>query len=120
MLVAARLLGGHVGRCAHQAGAAQLGAGLGQLGDAEVGDIGIGVGVEQDIGWLEVAVDDAQRMRPVERRGDAAENLDRLGQAEPATVDAVGQRAAGHQAHHQVGLAILLAIVIHRHDGGVL
>ena len=62
----AGLLGGHVAGRAHDL------AGLGlpcprlqPLGQAEVGDLGDAVAVEQDVGRLEVAMDDAGLVRRV-------------------------------------------------------
>jgi hypothetical protein len=47
-------------------------AGLGQPGDAEVGQVGQPLVVEQDVVGLQVAVDDILAVGLVQRRGQAA------------------------------------------------
>src|SRR5437762_2482257 len=61
----------HVGRGSdHGAGArrlALLALRLGDAGDAEIGQFGVAAGIDQDIGRLDVAVDDARLVGEVER-----------------------------------------------------
>src|SRR6202042_1144145 len=60
---AGSLLGGHVrGRAKDGAGLGDLDVSLDLLGQAEVGDVWAALGVDQDVGWLEVAVEDAAGM----------------------------------------------------------
>lgn len=53
------------------------------LGEAEVGDLDVAVGAEEDVLGLEVAVDDVERVEVVEREGDlgGVELGDRVGEA---------------------------------------
>ncbi len=64
-----RLLGAHVSqRPDHVAGHRQAGFGL-HPRQAEVGDPEVAPGVDQQVGRLDVAVDDPQRMRVIQRLG---------------------------------------------------
>ena len=74
-LVAERLLGRDVvGRAEHAAGGGQA-LRLERAGDAEVGDLGAALVVDQDVLRLDVAVDEAVLVRALERPAD----LDRVG-----------------------------------------
>ncbi len=72
------LLGRHVGRRAHDEAWTRVEAGHGVLGltaldelrQAEVEDLGAAVAGYQDVGWLDVAMDDAASVRGIERRGN--------------------------------------------------
>ena len=82
-LAALGLLGRDVGRRPqHLAGLGQRHP-LGGAGDAEVGDLDVAVGAEEDVLGLEVAVDDVERVEVVEREGDlgGVELGDRVGEA---------------------------------------
>ncbi len=120
--LAAHLFRTHVGGCADErTGLRQRHAGLRQLDDAEVRDHRVAVLVEEDIARLQVAVDDALGVRGVEAARhllDDAQDFAVLQRAVAA--QSVGQRAAGHQPHHQVELAVILAVIVNRHDGGML
>ena len=54
-----KLLRGHVGECPHHLSRrGQLGMDLGQQpSNAEVGEVGVPLHIEQDIGWLDISVD---------------------------------------------------------------
>jgi hypothetical protein len=74
-VVAERLLGRDVvGRAEHAAVGGQALV-VERAGDAEVGDLGRALLVDQDVLGLDVAVDDAARVRGAER----ARDLDRVG-----------------------------------------
>ena len=64
------LLGRHVGRRAHdRAAVGQLAVALDPLGQAEIGHVGLALLVEQDVGRLEIAVQDAPLVRVVDGLG---------------------------------------------------
>jgi hypothetical protein len=116
---AARLLGTHVRGRAHDARAAEGARALHHLRDAEVGEEGVAARVEEDVARLEIAVDDAARVRLVERLGHAADDAADLGEAERAARHAVEERAARHVAHHDERLFLVLAVVVDGDDVGV-
>ena len=113
-----RLLGRHVGRRADgRAGRGQERAGLhlgGRLGDAEVGDLHAPVGRDHEVLGLEVAVDDAVRLRVGEPGEQAFEHAADLRQRHPADVRA--QRAALDVLHRDVRRAVVLEVVVHGDD----
>ena len=116
-LVAERLLRRHVvGGPEHTAGGREA-LRLERARDAEVRDLRAPVGVDQHVLRLDVAVDQEARVRGLERPPD----LDRVGHrlrhrqaAEPP--DALLQRLALDVLEDDVGRALVLAGVDHRHD----
>ncbi len=73
------LLGRHVARRAHDLPGVRLAlVHLQPLGQAEVGDLGDAVGGEEDIGRLEVAMDDAGPVGRVHRHDQRDHPLGRL------------------------------------------
>ncbi len=83
-LVAARLLGRHVGERADlRAGARDLRRGAAELGDPEVEDVGPRGGVDEDVLGLQVAVDDALLVRVLDGARHVAERLERPVEREP-------------------------------------
>ena len=88
--------------------------------DAEVHDARNAVFVEQNIGRLEIAVDDALRVRMRHRVEDGAHRGDRLDRRQGAAgVQEFGQVLARHVFEDQVEIAALLARLENRHDVGV-
>ncbi len=119
--VAAGLLGTHVvGRADGHGRARERHPGFVDLHDAEVRDVRLIVLVEQDVGRFEIAVDDAFGVGGVEAGGEARDDAGGLGHGQRPLHDPIGERAAGHVAHHKEGLSVFLAVVVHRDDGGVL
>ena len=116
------LLGGDVGRCA------QDGAGLGGLrlsaqllGDAEVGEVGVALLIEQDVGWFEVAVDNALLVGGFQGGGDLVDQSGSVVRLPGArAVERSCQRSPFHQAHDQVGALGIAPEVVERHDVQVL
>ena len=89
------------------------------LGQAEVGDVRVAVGVEQDVGRLEVAVQDAALVGVVDRPGDGRQQAAAASRAgRRARPDASGQAAALDQLHAEVVLALVLADLVDRDDVG--
>jgi hypothetical protein len=74
------------------------------LAQAEVQHFHRAVGTHFDIGWLEVAVDDARLVGGVERVGDLPGECQRLIERDRARRDAVRERVALDQFHHDRAL----------------
>ena len=73
------LFGRHiVGRPDDQTGLREL-IGRGDLGDAEVGDLGHSGFVDDDVGGLDIAMDDSPMVRVIERGGGLAEEAEEAG-----------------------------------------
>ena len=89
-------------------------------GDAEVGDLHLAVGPDQDVGRLDVAVHHTTGVRVAERGGDLVGDLGGLHAVDVAVgAQDVGKRAALHVLHgHEVGVGVL-APVVHGDDVGV-
>jgi hypothetical protein len=85
------------------------------LGDAEVEHLHGPVGPHLDIGGLQITMDDAVRVRGVERLDDLAGDGQRLGERERSADDAFGQRLALDQLEDdgRAGSGVLDAV-----DGG--
>src|SRR5262249_10515078 len=66
----------------------------GERGDPPVDDVDASARVEEDVLWLEVAVDELPRVRGVERRRDGRGDRERTPPPEPAIGDAPGGRVA--------------------------
>lgn len=118
-LVAMHLLRTHVSRRADNAAPRKGGRGLGNLDNAEVGQEGVAIVVEENVAGLEVAVDNASLVGMVQRRADAIQDMSCLGDGKRPFLQPVGQGAATHVAHHQIWLPVIFAEVIYWHDGGV-
>jgi hypothetical protein len=71
-----------------------LGAAAEQLGDAEVAHLGLPVGAQQDVGRLEVAVDDALLVGVLHGAGDGLQPLGGLARRLRAAGQALRQAAA--------------------------
>ena len=116
-----RLLGAHVGRGAQdRAAGRQLVVGLDQLGQAEVGDVGVPLSVDQEIGRLQVAVENSAHVSVMNGIG----RLDHQGH-DGAMVVAVRDEllrevAPDDQLHAEVALTFVLADFIHGDDVGVV
>ena len=113
------LLGGHVGRRAHDhARPRQAVVLLDAPGQAKIGDVGLSVAVNQDVARLEVAVQNAALMGVMDRPSHGSQHLSR------ARGLHAGRRAAEapalDQFHGEVVLAVLLADLVDGHDVGVI
>ncbi len=120
-VLAAQLLGRHVGDGAD--GAAGVGqAGLaGDLGQAEVGDADRAVGGEEDVGGLDVAVDDAAGVGSGEAVGGLGDDRQGLGWRERTAADPGAQALAAAEGHGDEHAAVLaLADVVDRADVGAV
>ena len=116
-VVAERLLGRHVvGRAEHApvGGQAVL---VERAGDAEVGDLGRALAVDQHVLRLDVAVHDVVRVGAAERAGDLDRVGDRLVDRQAAhAADALLERLALDVLEDDVGAALVLAGVDHADD----
>ena len=77
------------------------------------------LGVEQDVRWLDVAVEEPGRMdrgQPVEE--PPQDRVERCGVERTLLRDLLVESAAVHQLHDQVGRAVRLEEVVHQHDAG--
>ena len=120
--VARRLLGRHVvGRAEDVAGLTQPILSIQLLGQAEVGDLRLTIGREQDIGGLEVAMNDAVLMGMLHGAGQLFDQRCRLARGE-ADVFAkpLRQRTAGQKLEREVGIATVFAEIVDMHDAGML
>ena len=101
-----RLLRRHeVGRAEHLATQRQTGLALQALGQAEIGDARLVVGVDEHIRWFEVAVQDALLMRVVDRFGNGLEILSRAPGRQRNVPHQGGQTGAIHEIHREIVLA---------------
>ena len=98
-VLAAELFGRHVGDGADgAAGAGQAGL-AGDLGQAEVGDAGRPVLGDEDVGRLDVAVDDAARVGGGQAVGDLGGDGQGLGRGQGAALDLGPQALAAAEGH---------------------
>ncbi len=82
-------------------------------GDAEVGNLHLAVGADEDVRGLDVAVHHATRVRVAERCRDLVGDLSGLHRVDvPIGPQDVGQRAPLHVLHrHEVGVRVLAPVV---------
>jgi hypothetical protein len=91
------------------------------LGEPKVRQVDVVLGGQQDVGGLDVAVDEAGAVRRVERRPDLADDPRRtLGRKPALAAHQAADVVAGDVAHRDVRDAVLLARVIDRDDVGVV
>ncbi len=118
---AAGLLGGHVTWGPQdQARPRDPAVCVEHLGQAEVGDLRPAVMGQQDVRGLEVAVDDAQAVRVVDRPGQGLHQLGRLAGRQRGAVAAIVETAAIDVLELQVGPAVVIAQVMDLDDRRVL
>ena len=118
--LAARLLGGHVTRGAHDGTAGRLVRLIHFLGEAEVGDLQRTLRAQQDIGRLQVAMQHALLMGRGHGQGQRPGPLSRQGRRLRLAAEPISQVAAGAELQRKVGLALVLADFVNLHDVGVL
>ncbi len=75
------------------------------VGEAEVDEARLAGGVEEDVGGLEIAVDDVMAVDRAEGLGEGEAEADDLGLGERAALEAAGEGAA-EELHHDVGDAV--------------
>ena len=105
---ALRLFGRHeIGRAQHLAGQRHVRIHRQPLGQAEVGDAGLIRRINEDIGGLEVPVQDAVLMGVVHRLGNGLEVSRRAFGGQRSLADDLRQRAAFDIVHREVVLALV-------------
>ena len=110
------LLRGHVGSRAERHGPGVVVRGA---GDAEV-DEHDGIVVDDDVGRLDVTVDDPGAMGGSQHVGDARSDAHRLGGRHRTAAQELAQVGARHQVHHEIGDGLVLTGVMHVDDPGVV
>ena len=110
--VAGHLLGAHVAERAEElAGAGQAGGGqqvgVGGVGHAEVEHLRLAGLIHQDVGRLEVAVDDALVVGVLHRVAHPRHQLDAGGEVEAVTVGVLVQGQAADELHGEERLAVV-------------
>ena len=116
-----RLLGGHVGRRAQDRAAGRhLDVGLDPLGQAEVGDVGVAFGVDQDVRRLQIAVENAAHVGVVDRLGRLGQERRRGPGIGLERGELLGEVAPLDQLHAEIALAVVLADLVDRDDPRVI
>ena len=123
--LARRLLRGHVGERAHDVARARERLVAGEVGDAEVGQLGRAVGRARAVGdhhvlRLDVAVDDAALVGVLERVGEREPDPQHVAVGDLAGGLELRQRAAAHELGDEEARAVLLAGVEDGDDPGVV
>ncbi len=119
--LARSLLGGHVGRRTDdRAGAGQLAVPFNPLGQAEVADVRLPVGIDQDIRRLQVAVEDAPLVRMVNRVGRRRHQPGRSPGVGDILLQSLVEALPADQLHAEVMLILMPADLEDRHDVGMI
>ncbi|KPC72193.1 hypothetical protein ADL26_15230, partial [Thermoactinomyces vulgaris] len=92
------------------------------LGDAEVGQVHVAVGSEEDVAGFDVAVDDAVAVGVVQRPGGLGDDVGGLGEVEPALFEQQPLEVVVGAGHDEVEQAVVVLAGggEHVHDVGVL
>ena len=126
--VAQQLLRAHVGQRPDQLTDVGLQrrvrVGVGEPRHAEIEDVGLARFVHQDVGGLEIAMDDRALVRVLDAVANLRHQLQPLPQVEPVRVAVGKQRLPVHQLHGEVRLAPKRGVghprVVDLRDAGVL
>ena len=86
----------------------------------EVADVRPAFDVDENVRWLEVAMQNTLLMGFGDRPGDRREQLGRDTARQRPLSDSIGQRRAAHVAHGEVGKVFVLANVVDGHDVGMI
>ena len=105
---------GHVGRGAEETGGEgelRVVGGIGEAGEAEVGDAGFAIGGEEDVRRFEVAVEDALLVGVGDGAGGFFEETGGGGWGGETGAEGIGEGAALDEFHGVVGLPVAVAEV---------
>ena len=112
-----RLLRRHVARGAEDGACVRhRGIGLEPLGQPEVGDARAAVGVDEDVGGLQVAVEDAARMGRLDGLGHLRQDRRPLARVHRPACQTAGQRRPLDILHRVEGVAVEVADLEDRDD----
>ena len=89
-------------------------------GDAEIRQERVAIVVDEDVGRLDVAVDDARAVGRLQRAAELIDHRGGLRGAQGAVFEHRRQAPASHQPHHEVRRAGLAPVVVERDDVRVL
>ena len=114
--------GGLFGR--HRGGGAEDGAGgrgvaVVPAGEAEVGEVGGAVAVEEDVRRFDVAVEDAVVVEVVDGAGDLGDEVDGFVERQRSVAEECSQIVAVDEIHGAPQLPFLVTGVVDRHDARV-
>ncbi len=115
----AHLLGAEVGRGADDHARGRHRRGVADRGDAEVGQVGAAVTVEQDVAGLDVAVHDPAPVDVAEGVGQGGAERDHVAERQRAAADPLGEGVALDELHDEVGAPVVVADVVDRDQPGV-
>jgi hypothetical protein len=92
----------------------------GDLGEAEVEDFCVAKGRDEDIGGLDIAMDDAFAMGGVQTVGDFCGEFEKLIRWKRAAEDRVTQSLALQPLHHDEVVAVHMANFVDGADAGMI
>ena len=121
--LSARLLRGHVARRAeNRARLRQPAVATGPLGETEIGDVGRVVAVEQNVRWLEIAVQDAALVGEMDGPGDGYQlsNRSALHHQVGGTLPNRGETTRVGELHRKIGQPAVFADLVDGQDIGVI
>ena len=82
----------------------------------EIGDLGRALGRQQDVGRLQVAVDDPGLMRHLHGLGQRDHERGRLAGRLRRARESLGQAAPLEQLHREIRAAVMVAHIVDLHD----
>ena len=88
------------------------------LGKAEIQNLALAARRNEKVGWFDVAMNDAFRVRRVQGVADLNGKIQQLLQFDGARFDALLERAAFQKFHGDEGLAFVLANLVNSTKGG--
>ena len=92
----------------------------GNFGEAEIEDFGVAALGDEDVGGLDVAMDDAFAVGGVERVGDLNGEIEQIVEFHGAAGDGVLQGLAVEKFHGDEGFAVGFADIVNRADVGMV